>query len=339
MDSEEVSDQESILSEDDNRNISAAANDLENQEMASEGEEESKEEAAVVDAGLGDAQVSQAAESSKSKASKRSSKSVTKGADEKKDKKSKKDRSESSRQISKKDRIASQSVGAKSESSKHKKGKKDKKRKDKNKKKGKGGKKHKKKKKGSDSSSSSNSDTSDASSDWSLNDGNVDYGSPERISDASDQWEGRSAELYDSDNAPDFPLNAYHIQSKPRCVVLEDFDDNGDIVQLQLDCMEIRQDEEMKQMKELDNLQLSYHDKKKKEELDRQVVDHAKYQNRDRYGEPGFIALHNMISPDFIKGVQKNLTCPICQEMVTNPVIYKSCLHRFCSNCIETYNR
>lgn len=25
--------------------------------------------------------------------------------------------------------------------------------------------------------------------------------------------------------------------------------------------------------------------------------------------------------------------------MVSNPVIYKSCLHRFCSNCIETYNR
>ena len=25
--------------------------------------------------------------------------------------------------------------------------------------------------------------------------------------------------------------------------------------------------------------------------------------------------------------------------MVTNPVIYKHCLHRFCSNCIETYNR
>ena len=25
--------------------------------------------------------------------------------------------------------------------------------------------------------------------------------------------------------------------------------------------------------------------------------------------------------------------------MVKTPVIYKSCLHRFCSNCIETYNR
>ena len=25
--------------------------------------------------------------------------------------------------------------------------------------------------------------------------------------------------------------------------------------------------------------------------------------------------------------------------MVNNPVIYKSCLHRFCNNCIESYNR
>ena len=69
------------------------------------------------------------------------------------------------------------------------------------------------------------------------------------------------------------------------------------------------------------------------------MVDHTKYQNREKHGEPKPLALHNMISPDFIKGVMKNLTCPICQEMVTNPVIYKSCLHRFCSNCIETYNR
>ena len=153
----------------------------------------------------------------------------------KRDKKSKKDKDrhgDSSRTMSKKDRHASQSVGAASESSKRKKGgKKDKKgKKDKGKKKR--GKKHKKKKKhGSDSSSSNSSDdTSDASSDWSLNDGDVDYGDPERISDGSDQWEGRSAELYNSDNAPDYPLNDYHLKSRPRILVLEDFDENGDIV-------------------------------------------------------------------------------------------------------------
>ena len=123
------------------------------------------------------------------------------------------------------------SVGAGSETTnnKKKKSKKDKKnKKDKGKKKGKG-KNKKKKKKGSDSSGSDSSNSSD-SSDWSLNDGDVNYGPPERISDGSDMWEGRSAELYDSDNAPDYPLNAYHLKSKPRCLVLEDFDDAGDIV-------------------------------------------------------------------------------------------------------------
>lgn len=142
----------------------------------------------------------------------------------KKDKKSRKAEREG-KVASKRDRV-SQSVGA-SESSKRKKNKKDKKsKKGKDRKKGKG-KKHKKRKKNhSDSSSSNSSDeSSEASSDWSLNDGDVDYGSPERISDGSDQWEGRSAELYDSDNPPDYPLNAYHINSKPRILVLEDFDD------------------------------------------------------------------------------------------------------------------
>ena len=33
------------------------------------------------------------------------------------------------------------------------------------------------------------------------------------------------------------------------------------------------------------------------------------------------------------------LQCPICQSLVNQPVIYKTCLHRFCSECIESYNR
>lgn len=97
----------------------------------------------------------------------------------------------------------------------------------------------KKARKNDSSSSNSSDDSSDGSSDWSLDDGNIDYGSPEKISDGSDLWEGRSAELYDSDGPPDYPLNAYHIGSKPRILVLEDFDDNGDIVQLDLECMKL----------------------------------------------------------------------------------------------------
>lgn len=128
----------------------------------------------------------------------------------------------------------SQHSGKRKKSRKEKKSKKDKADKaEKAEKKEKKSKKHKKKKKKknhSDSSSSNSSSTSEASSDWSIGDRNYDYGTADRISDASDQWEGRSAELYDSDNPPEYPLNTYHIGSKPRILILEDFDDNGDIV-------------------------------------------------------------------------------------------------------------
>ena len=47
-----------------------------------------------------------------------------------------------------------------------------------------------------------------------------------------------SVELYDSDN-PDCPLNAYHIESKPRLIKLEDYNNQGKPVQLIIDCLEI----------------------------------------------------------------------------------------------------
>ena len=90
---------------------------------------------------------------------------------------------------------------------------------------------------------------------------------------------------------------------------------------------------------ELKNLQLSYHDKKKMEFLQANQIDHTFYQQQSRFGVPKPLVLHNDIGEDFIKGVMKDLTCPICQELVSSPVIYRTCLHRFCSNCIETYNR
>ena len=140
-----------------------------------------------------------------------------------------------------------------------------------------------------------------------------------------------SKELYDSDN-PDCPLNAYHVESKPRLLGLEDFDDSGRPVRLLVDCLEIpdSQDDQKKVGKN-----------KKNKEDEREVIDHKSFQgNSYRQSRPAEIVfLHNMITQDFVKGVQKSLTCPICQEMVSNPVQYKQCTHRFCSNCIETYNR
>lgn len=59
-----------------------------------------------------------------------------------------------------------------------------------------------------------------------------------------------SQELYDSDN-PDCPLNAYHVESKPRLIALEDFDDSGKPVRLTVDFMEIpsSQDDQKKGQK------------------------------------------------------------------------------------------
>jgi len=57
---------------------------------------------------------------------------------------------------------------------------------------------------------------SSSSSDWSVGDKGVDYGSPERISNKSKDWDGRSQELYDSDDQNEYKLNSYHLLSTPR---------------------------------------------------------------------------------------------------------------------------
>jgi hypothetical protein len=57
---------------------------------------------------------------------------------------------------------------------------------------------------------------SSSSSDWSAGDKEADYGSPERISAGSRGWDGRSVELYDSDDHGEYRLNAYHLLSTPR---------------------------------------------------------------------------------------------------------------------------
>ena len=116
---------------------------------------------------------------------------------------------------------------------------------------------------------------------------------------------------------------------------IEDYNDDGDPVRLDLEFMAINEDEKTKLRKE----KMTHQDKKKEQEFLVNYVDHKDYQNANSSGKTKALVLHNMISLDFIRGVAKGLTCPICQEMVTNPVIYKNCLHRFCNNCIESYNR
>jgi len=47
----------------------------------------------------------------------------------------------------------------------------------------------------------------------------------------------------------------------------------------------------------------------------------------------------NELDLEFAREVRRILVCPICQEMLNNPFNVRTCLHRFCSECIETYNR
>jgi hypothetical protein len=40
----------------------------------------------------------------------------------------------------------------------------------------------------------------------------------------------------------------------------------------------------------------------------------------------------------FLK-IKEVLYCPICFEMMKDPLNVKMCLHKFCGKCIEDYNR
>eukprot|EP00347_Sterkiella_histriomuscorum_P003806 403362870 len=157
---------------------------------------------------------------------------------------------------------------------KKKKKKKDKKKKDKKKK----DKKKKKKRSGSSSSDSSNS-SDDSDEDWKFEDKGVNYGSPERVTDGSSLWDGRSQELYDSDN-PDCPLNLYHLESKPRLIEIQHHNEEGDPVVLQLDFMTLKEDDLAgSSLKDKENK--THSEKKKEFEYKQNFVDHREFQNFD----------------------------------------------------------
>lgn len=87
---------------------------------------------------------------------------------------------------------------------------------------------------------------------------------------------------------------------------------NYNLVNLDVPCLLINTGQSEKKLNELKNLQLSYHDKKKQQELESQAVDHTVFQQHSKFGVPKPLIVSNAISSDFVKGVMKNLTCPIC---------------------------
>ena len=133
------------------------------------------------------------------------------------------------------------------------------------------GKKEKSKRNSSeDESEKSSTDEEDR---WSAHDEGVDYGSPEKVSEGEDEWDCRSQELYDSDN-PDCPLNAYHIQSKPRLVQIQDKNEKGEQVRLILSFMEIPKDDEQRARK-MTTMKLNYMSKKDRDNVE--LIDHHSF--------------------------------------------------------------
>lgn len=206
--------------------------------------------------------------------SKKSSQSdVIKSKKKDKDKKKNRDSSEKSSSVVRKDKKKKDKDKSKKKKDKDKKKNKHKDSKSKNKKSKSAHKAKLSKVKRSGTSSDDDSDEKE-SDHWSAGDANIDYGDPDMLSDDSDIWpDNLSNELYDSDN-PDCPLNAYHIESRPRLIKLEDFNNAGAPVSLYVDCLEIMDEKAMKAAKKK-NLKLKMLDRDDK--LEEEIVDHKSY--------------------------------------------------------------
>lgn len=42
---------------------------------------------------------------------------------------------------------------------------------------------------------------------------------------------------------------------------------------------------------------------------------------------------------DLFDKLKEGLLCPVCADIYKNPLNVRQCLHKFCLNCIEDYNR
>ena len=46
-----------------------------------------------------------------------------------------------------------------------------------------------------------------------------------------------------------------------------------------------------------------------------------------------------VITATYFDELKEGLLCSVCADVYMNPLNVRSCLHKFCSNCIEDYNR
>jgi hypothetical protein len=47
----------------------------------------------------------------------------------------------------------------------------------------------------------------------------------------------------------------------------------------------------------------------------------------------------DFIDMDLFAQIKELILCPVCYDVMKDPLNVKMCLHKFCSNCIENYAR
>jgi len=129
-------------------------------------------------------------------------------------------------------------------------------------------------------------------------------------------------------------------------VQLEDYDNEGNVVMLKLDCTELpasqkgrKKKKKKKKKKDKDKKKSKGKAEKFKDKYDKYYIWFKDYQNYEKFGKITPTTVNNDINLDFVKGFKKIFICSICQDLVDKPANVKTCLHRFCQECIDTHLR
>ena len=83
-------------------------------------------------------------------------------------------------------------------------------------------------------------------------------------------------------------------------------------------------------------------DEKEQEEINQKVIDHAMKTLKDREDLKKFkfdTTENQVVTATYFEDLKEGLLCSVCADVYMNPLNVRSCLHKFCSTCIEDYNR
>ena len=52
-----------------------------------------------------------------------------------------------------------------------------------------------------------------------------------------------------------------------------------------------------------------------------------------------FLDNNLLVNKDKLKGIEEDITCPICQGILNDPYFCNKCQNNFCNNCITKYKK